>query len=190
MPSRKNPEPVPPDEAILVIIRGNSGSGKSTVAREVRDRFGRGCALVEQDYLRRILLREWDGRDSGGIAPQLIGNTVRFALEHGYHVILEGFLWTVRYADMLHDLLDRHTGPSHVFYLDVSFDETVRRHATRPQADEFTPEQMSTWYEHFDVLGIDGERVIPESSTLDRTVEEIVRVMRPTALVDRSARTA
>jgi uridine kinase len=33
----------------LIVIRGNSGSGKSSVAREVRHRYGRGCALVEQD---------------------------------------------------------------------------------------------------------------------------------------------
>jgi uridine kinase len=44
----------------LVVIRGNSGSGKSTVTRELRHRYGRGCALVEQDYLRRMVLRERD----------------------------------------------------------------------------------------------------------------------------------
>ena len=51
----------------LIVLRGNSGSGKSTVARAVRERYGRGCALVEQDYLRRIVLRELDG-DGGGSA--------------------------------------------------------------------------------------------------------------------------
>ncbi len=42
----------------LIVLRGNSGSGKSTVARAVRERYGRGCAPVEQDYLREIVLRE------------------------------------------------------------------------------------------------------------------------------------
>ena len=31
----------------LVVIRGNSGSGKTSTAREVRRRYGRGVALVE-----------------------------------------------------------------------------------------------------------------------------------------------
>lgn len=31
----------------LVVIRGNSASGKSTAAQEVRRRYGRGCALLE-----------------------------------------------------------------------------------------------------------------------------------------------
>jgi uridine kinase len=37
----------------LIVLRGNSGSGQSTVARAVRERYGRGCALVEQFHLRR-----------------------------------------------------------------------------------------------------------------------------------------
>lgn len=47
----------------LVVLRGNSASGKSFVAAGIRDRFGRGLALVGQDNLRRIVLRE------GGHAP-------------------------------------------------------------------------------------------------------------------------
>ena len=117
----------------LIVIRGNSGSGKSSVAREVRRRYGRGCALIEQDYLRRIVLREHDSDGIGPVAPAFIAATARTALELGYHVVLEGILHTARYADALHALIDQHPGPSHVFYLDVDFDETVRRHHTRPE---------------------------------------------------------
>jgi len=150
----------------LVVVRGNSGSGKSTVTREVRRRYGRGCALIEQDYLRRILLREHDDTGLAGLAPRLIGTTARLALDSGYHVVLEGILHTSRYGPMLHDLIATHRGDSHVYYLDVAFAETIRRHATRPQAADFTPEQMRDWFAPGDVLGIAGEHVVPESSTL------------------------
>ena len=50
----------------LIVLRGNSGSGKSTVAQAVRERYGRGCAPVEQGYPREIVLRELD-RDGGRI---------------------------------------------------------------------------------------------------------------------------
>ncbi|MEV6560267.1 AAA family ATPase [Nocardia sp. NPDC051756] len=47
--------------ALLVVIRGNSASGKSTVATAVQRRFGRGeCAVVAQDTVRRQMLREFD----------------------------------------------------------------------------------------------------------------------------------
>lgn len=158
----------------LIVIRGNSGSGKTSVAREVRARYGRGCALIEQDYFRRIVLGEHDSAASRGIAPDFIATAARFALGRGFHVLLEGILPSVRYAPMIRDLVATHHGESHVFYLDVSFDETVRRHATRPLATEITHEQMLGWYEAHDVLGLPGERVIAESSTFEETVVDIL----------------
>jgi predicted kinase len=71
----------------LVVLRGNSGSGKSTTARVLREHLGRGTAWVEQDYLRRILLREHDL--PGGANIGLIDTNVRYALDHGYDVVLE-----------------------------------------------------------------------------------------------------
>jgi len=50
------PGPTGHPDTCLILLRGNSGSGKSTIARAVRDRYSRGLALVEQDYLRRIVL--------------------------------------------------------------------------------------------------------------------------------------
>ena len=160
----------------LVIIRGNSGSGKSSVAAEVRLRYGRGCALIGQDYLRRIVLRELGGVPDP-VAPGLIMHTVRYALDHGYHAILEGILNSAGHGALLTDLIERHPGASHLFYLDVSFDETVRRHRTRPNSDAFTPEQMREWYVPHDVLGYPGEHVIPETSTFEETVAFIAQTL-------------
>ncbi|MEH1016544.1 kinase [Micromonospora sp. CPCC 206060] len=164
-------EPTGSLNTILVCIRGNSGSGKSSIARELRRRHGRGCALVEQDYLRRILLRERD--KPGGAAPTLIAQTVRFALDHGYHVVLEGIMHSDRYRGVLADLRDGHQGRSLFCYLDVSLPETLRRHLTRPQASEFTAEHMSGWYVAHDILGWSDELVLPESTTFEEAVETI-----------------
>lgn len=109
-----------------------------------------------------------------GLSPEFIANTAHFALAHGYHVVLEGILNSARHRAPLADLIARHHGPSYVYYLDVPFDETVRRHATRPQAAEFTPEQMRGWYMPCDTLGTDGEYVIGAASTLDETVAFIL----------------
>ena len=158
-------------ETILVCVRGNSGSGKSSIARELRRRHGRGCALVEQDYLRRIVLRERD--KPGGAAPALIAQTVRFALDHGYHVVLDGIMHTDRYRGMLTALRDGHRGRSLFCYLDVSLPETLRRHLTRPQASEFTAQHMNGWYAAHDILGWPDELVLPETIKLQEAVEAI-----------------
>ena len=59
-------------------------------------------------------------------------------------------------------------------YLDVSFEETVRRHGSRPLAAEVTADQMRDWYAAGDVLGVPGETVIPQSSTFDETVAAVL----------------
>jgi hypothetical protein len=69
-------------EPVLVIIRGNSASGKSTVAAEIRRRRGRrDVAIVGQDYLRRNVLRERDV--PGGANIGLSSGLRRRKLPHG-----------------------------------------------------------------------------------------------------------
>lgn len=156
----------------LVVLRGNSGSGKSTTAQEVRRRVGRGVAWIEQDHFRRIVLREHD--TPGALNIGLLDQTARYALGNGCHVILEGILHAVRYGDMLRKLVADHAGPTGVYYFRLSFEETVRRHGTRALAQEVTPAQMSEWYEECDLLGVPGEQVIEPESSLDETVERII----------------
>lgn len=167
--------PTKPTPPTLVIIRGNSGSGKTTAAREARSRFGRGAALLEQDHLRRIVLREHDSAHIDPVAPAFITATARTALDLGYHVILEGFLHSERYATVLHELIDNHPGPAAIFYLDVSFDETVRRHLNRDEPIPVTPDEMRQWYTHRDLLNVPGETIIPETSTFEQTVNTILQ---------------
>jgi predicted kinase len=157
----------------LVVIRGNSGSGKSSVGRLLQRRYDRSCALIEQDHLRRIVLRERDVE--GGLAPQLVEHVARFALDHGRHVVLEGILAAARYRSMISNLVRDHKGAAYVFYLDVPLEETLRRHAQRPQASEFTGQDMCAWYLPRDVLGMDCERVIGPLPTLEALEDLIAR---------------
>ncbi|HWS37677.1 MAG TPA: AAA family ATPase [Actinoplanes sp.] len=159
----------------LVIVRGNSGSGKTTTAREVRRRYGkRGCALIEQDHLRRVILREHGGGGDDRIAPGFITTMAQTALDGGYHVILEGILHTGQYGRALRTLIAGHGGSSTCFYMDVSFDETVRRHLRREEPIPVEPETMLGWYTPLDLLGVPGELVIPETVGFDEVVTTIL----------------
>ena len=44
----------------LIMLRGNSGSGKTTVAKELQELFGRGTMVLSQDMIRREVLKERD----------------------------------------------------------------------------------------------------------------------------------
>ncbi|MCR6488366.1 kinase [Amycolatopsis sp. OK19-0408] len=159
----------------LIVLRGPSGAGKSTVATAARAQLGRGVALVQQDVLRRVVLREHDV--PGGLNIALIATVCRFSLDAGYHVILEGILTAARYGPMLRQLAADHHGRTTFFYFDVPFAETVRRHATRPQASEFTPKDMSDWYSASGRLDVPGEQIIAATSSADTSVARIVAYM-------------
>ncbi|MEV6250397.1 kinase [Streptomyces sp. NPDC051742] len=161
----------------LIVLRGNSASGKSSVAAGIRDGFGRGLALVGQDNLRRIVLRERDRPGAANIG--LIDLTARYALDAGYHVVVEGILYADHYGEMLARLRADHNGPTHGYYLDVPFEETLARHATKPIASEFGEPELRAWYRERDMLPGAVETVIGAESTVHETVE---RIMRDTGL--------
>ena len=161
--------PSPPG---LIVIRGNSASGKSAVAAEIRRRHGRGLAIVGQDNLRRQVLRERDV--PGGANIDLIDLTARFALERGFHVIVEGILYADHYGAMLTALIVDRVGSAYAYYLDVPWAETLRRHASKPQAAEYGESAMRGWYRERDLLPGGLEQIIPAASSLDETVRRIM----------------
>lgn len=155
----------------LIILRGPCGAGKSSVASRLLE-SPRPTALIEQDPYRFIFnVRE--GEMYSKTVRQLIRDNVLGALGNGFDVILEGILSTTGYRDVFATLFREHPRNNYLFYFDVSFEETVRRHSGRAKAALFTAADMRTWYRPRDVLGYDFERVIGEESTLDDTVSLI-----------------
>ncbi|MGW1272964.1 AAA family ATPase [Streptomyces sp. NPDC002491] len=157
----------------LIVLRGNSASGKSTVAASLRDRFGRGLALVAQDNLRREVLRERDRPGAANIG--LIDAVARYALDAGYHVVLEGLLYADHYGAMLARLRADHRGPTHAYYLDVPFAETLVRHAAKPIAHDVGEADLRDWYRPLDLLPGGAETVIGADSALADTVGRVLR---------------
>jgi hypothetical protein len=88
--------------------------------------------------------------------------------------VLEGILTAGHYENMLARLREDHGRHSYFYYLDVSLAETIRRHTVRPEAAEFGPDELRAWYQPLDVLCSVTERVFPETSTLDETVDVIL----------------
>lgn len=109
---------------------------------------------------------------AGGANIALIDLVARFAARSGYDVIVEGIMRAEFYAPMLDGLARDHE--SYLYYLHVPFEETMRRHATRPQAAEFGRADMATWYRELDLLPGGAERIIPAASTTDATVRQIM----------------
>jgi AAA domain len=155
----------------LILIRGNSGSGKSTVAGRIRAQRD-GVAIIGQDYLRRVVLKDKDRPGAANIG--LIDLVTRYALDAGYTTVLEGILSTAHYGDMLARLLGEHIGRSFCYYMDVPFEETVRRHATKPNAHEFGRAEMASWWRDRDLLPGGLEQVLPADLSAEMAAERIL----------------
>ena len=75
---------------------------------------------------------------------------------------------------MLSALMASHAQLARAYYLDVPWAETLRRHATKPQAAEYGEREMRGWFRERDLLPGGLERVIPAASSLDETVRRIM----------------
>ena len=170
----------------LIVLRGNSASGKTTVAARLQRELGRGTANIGQDHFRRVVLREHDAPGADNIA--LIAHTVRYCAGIGYNVIVEGILVADHYRDMLRRLIAEHPGPVHVFYLDVPLEETLRRHGTRPLGAELPADKLREWYVQSDLLGTPGEIVL-DGADLASTVRQIREAVGPVPTRAPAART-
>ncbi|MFF9160797.1 hypothetical protein ACF081_11125 [Streptomyces longwoodensis] len=78
---------------------------------------------------------------------------------------------------------DRRDTPR--YYLNVPFQETLLRHATKPDLPGVGEEQLREWYRPLDLLPGPWETVIGADSALADTVE---RVLRETGLAGLPAR--
>lgn len=132
----------------LIIIRGNSGSGKSSLAKAVRAARPRGVAIIGQDVLRREILHVRD--HPGALSVPYIDMSARFALDHGLHVIVEGILHSEIYGVMLARLRSDHRGVTRSYCYELELDEALRRHRTKSLADEVTEETVASWYRSAD----------------------------------------
>lgn len=71
----------------LILLRGNSGSGKTTVARALQRKFGRNTLLLSQDTVRREMLWAEDGPDTQTLP--LLRELLVYGKQHCETVLLE-----------------------------------------------------------------------------------------------------
>ena len=74
----------------LIILRGNSGSGKTTIAKELQRKIGSNTLLISQDVIRREMLMVKDGPDT--MALPMLKELLVYGKNHCETVILEGIL--------------------------------------------------------------------------------------------------
>lgn len=129
----------------LIIIRGNSGSGKTTVSKILQEKFGRNTMLISHDMVRMQILHAKDVE-----ALPLIMQLLKYGRQNSEITILEGIL---------------------------PVEETLQRHATKPNRADFGEQDMRRWWIEKDFIDIIPEKIITKDLSVSDTVDMICNLV-------------
>ncbi|GCD10499.1 MULTISPECIES: kinase [Clostridium] len=155
----------------LIILRGNSGSGKTTTGKALQRKFGHGTMLISQDVVRREMLFVKDGPNTE--ASQLLNELALYGKKHCNIIILEGILNSNWYKKLFENLFDEFDKQIFAYYFDIPFEETLIRHKQKLNTHEFGEIEMKRWWNEKDLLDIIPEVCIHKELSLNEIVNMI-----------------
>jgi len=162
--------------AKLIILRGNSGSGKTTVAKALQEKFGANTMLLSHDVIRREILKVKDG--IGTPACTLLIHMLKYGRKNCEIVILEGILDSECYRELFKCAIEEYGSNIYAYYYDLPFEETLRRHETKPNCHEFGESAMRRWWKEKDFIGSIPETILAKEMKFDQTVDMIYETVK------------
>lgn len=157
--------------AKLIILRGNSGSGKTTIAKELQKGFGRNTMLISQDVVRRDILRVKDGENTEALP--LMKELLTYGRNHCEIVILEGIMYADWYKPLFELAVQLYGTNIFAYYFDLPFEETLKRHQTKPNCNEFGEDAMRRWWHDKDFSEVLNEQIITSEQDIQGIANEI-----------------
>ena len=159
----------------LIILRGNSGSGKTTIAKELQKLFGKNTILISQDIIRREMLNVDDGKNTKALP--LLKELLKYGNEHNEIVILEGILRASWYQSLFELAIELYNQNIYAYYFDLSFEETLKCHQTRTCRNEFGEKEMKSWWREKDFSPILNEITITDEKDIQSIVSQIYKTV-------------
>lgn len=159
----------------LIVLRGNSGSGKTTVAKELQKIFGRNTLVISQDVVRRDMLKVKDGENT--LALPLMRELLLYGNKHCEVVILEGIMNADWYKPLFELAVQLYETEIYAYYFDIPFEETLLRHQTKANSHEFGEEEMRRWWREKDYSNVLNECAITREKSIEDIVADICNVV-------------
>jgi predicted kinase len=156
----------------LIVLRGNSGSGKTTVSKILQEKFGRNTMLISHDMVRMQILHAKDVE-----ALPLIMQLLKYGRQNSDITILEGILPTEVYMPLFEMAVQEYGKDIFAFYYDLPFEETLRRHETKPNKANFGEQDMRRWWKENDFIHIIPEKILTKNLSVSDTAEMIYNLV-------------
>lgn len=156
----------------LIILRGNSGSGKTTVAKLLQNKIGPNTMVISLDMVRMQILHVW-GKEGIEKSLPLMIELLKYGKSHSEVTILEGILPSIEYSPLFEVAIEEYGNNIFSYYWDIPFEETLIRHRTKPNCNDFGEEDMKRWWQEKDYLDTIPQTIIEKDLSLDDTVKLI-----------------
>lgn len=160
----------------IIVLRGNSGSGKSTITKNLKTRLNKKVLILEQDLFRHefIILPPSKDGDKGinDLAIEMILLILKWAKGKFDYIILDGIYSNNRYTVMFEEIVKMFKD-IYAYYFDLPFEETAKRHLTRAKSQIFTVEEMRGWLKPNNKSTVLNETIL----TKDMTIEQILDII-------------
>ena len=156
----------------LIILRGNSGSGKTSAAKALQEKFGPNTMRISHDMIRMEMLHT-SGKVGVEKSEPLMIELLQYGRAHSEITVLEGILPAEPYRRLFEAAKEEYGENIFAYYYDLSFEETLRRHGTKPNRGDFGEEDMRRWWLEKDLLPDIPETILTEEWSLEDAVEKI-----------------
>ena len=166
----------------LILLRGNSGSGKTTVAKILQEKFGSNTMLISHDMVRMQILHVWSKEGIEKSQPLMI-ELLKYGKRHSEITIMEGVLPSKEYAPLFEAAVEEYGNNIYSYYWDIPFEETLIRHSTKPNCNDFGEEDMRRWWKEKDYINIISERIITKDESLVDTVDMIYNLVMGKSII-------
>ena len=157
----------------MILLRGNSGSGKTSTARKIRERIGENTLLLSHDMIRMEMLYT-SGRTGVERSLPLMIDLLRYGRRYAEVTILEGILHEADYRPLFDAAREEFGTEIFAYYYDLPFEETLRRHALKPNRNDFGEVEMRRWWRERDFIGTIPETLLGPEDGQEETVERIL----------------
>lgn len=155
----------------LITLRGNSGSGKTTIAKELQNSFGENTMLISQDVIRRDILKVKDGENTEALP--LMKELLIYGRSHCDVVILEGIMYADWYKPLFELAVKLYDKNVYSYYFDLPFGETLKRHQSKPNRNDFGEKEMRRWLREKDFSDVLHEKIVTSEKDIQSTVRDI-----------------
>ncbi len=151
----------------LIIIRGNSSSGKTTLAKTLQEELGYNTMIISQDIIKHDVFDDYSDKDVEVI--ELMIHLLRFGVKNIRYVIVEGIMNSDVYDVFFREAVKLYDENIHAYYFDLSIEETVRRHENSKKASWFKSKDLYRWWKDDCLSIIHEKRILKDMSIYDET---------------------